>query len=62
VKATHTGVGLGIPATGKKEESTGIEIMRFKNGKIAEAWDAEDVLGLLTQLGFELKPKDEKKK
>ena len=56
MKATHTGVGLGIPATGKKEESTGID------GKIAEAWDAEDVLGLLTQLGFELKPKDEKKK
>ena len=62
LKVTHTGEGLGIPATGKKAESAGIEILRFENGKIAEAWTAEDILGLLTQLGFELKPKEEKKK
>jgi predicted ester cyclase len=62
LKVTHTGEGLGIPATGKKAESAGIEILRIENGKIAEAWTAEDVLGLLTQLGFELKPKEEKKK
>jgi predicted ester cyclase len=61
LKVTHTGEGLGIPATGKKAESAGIEILRFKDGKIAEAWTTEDVLGLLTQLGFELKPKEEKK-
>lgn len=61
VKVTHSGQGLGIPATGKKAESTGIEILRFENGKIAEAWAAEDVLGLLMQLGFEMKPKEEKK-
>jgi predicted ester cyclase len=61
VKVTHTGEGLGIPATGKKAESAGIEILRFENGKIAEAWTTEDVLGLLRQLGFELKPKEEKK-
>ena len=61
VKVTHSGPGLGIPATGKKAESTGIEILRFENGKIAEAWAVEDVLGLLMQLGFELKPKEDKK-
>ncbi len=61
MKVTHSGPGLGIPATGKKAESTGIEILRFENGKIAEAWAAEDVLGLLMQLGFEMKPKEEKK-
>jgi len=61
VKVTHTGEGLGIPPTGKKAESTGIEILRFENGKIAEAWAAEDVLGMLMQLGFEMKPKEEKK-
>jgi xylan 1,4-beta-xylosidase len=60
-KVTHTGEGLGIPATGKKAETTGIEILRFENGKIAEAWTAQDVLGLLMQVGFELKPKEEKK-
>jgi|WetSurMetagenome_2_1015567.scaffolds.fasta_scaffold115836_2 predicted ester cyclase len=60
-KVTHTGEGLGIPAKGKRAETTGIEILRFENGKIAEAWAAEDVLGLLMQLGFELKPKEEKK-
>ena len=62
LKVTHTGEGLGIPASGKKAESAGIEILRFENGKIAEAWSVEDVLGLLTQLGFELKPVEEKKK
>ena len=61
MNVTHSGPGLGIPATGKKAESTGIEILRFENGKIAEAWAAEDVLGLLMQLGFEMKPKEEKK-
>jgi len=62
MKVTHTGEGLGVPATGKKAETTGIEILRFENGKLAESWSAEDVLGLLTQLGFELKPIEEKKK
>ncbi len=62
MKVTHTGEGLGIPATGKKAESTGIEILRFENSKIAEAWTEQDVLGLLMQLGMELKPKEEKKK
>jgi predicted ester cyclase len=62
MKVTHTGDGLGVPATGKKAETTGLEILRFENGKIAEAWSEEDVLGLLTQLGFELKPIEEKKK
>jgi len=61
LKVTHTGEGLGIPATGKKAESTGIEILRFENGKIAEAWAEEDVSSLLMQLGFEMKPKEEKK-
>ncbi len=61
LKVIHTGEGLGIPATGKKAEATGIEILRCENGKIVEAWAAQDVLGMLTQLGFELKPKGEKK-
>lgn len=61
LKVTHTGEGLGIPPTGKKAESTGIEILRFENGKIAEAWSVEDILGLLTQLDIELKPKEDKK-
>ena len=61
LKVTHSGEGLGIPPTGQKAESTGIEILRFENGKIAEAWSEEDVSSLLTQLGFELKPKEAKK-
>jgi predicted ester cyclase len=62
LKVTHTGEGLGIPATGKKAETTGVEIMRIENGKIAEAWAEENVLGLLMQLGFELKPREEERK
>jgi predicted ester cyclase len=62
LEVTHTGEGLGIPATGEKAETTGVEILRVENGKIAEAWAEENVLGLLMQLGFELKPKEEEKK
>ena len=61
LRVTHTGEGLGIPATGKKAESAGIEILRFEDGKIAEAWTVQDILGLFMQLGMELKPKEEKK-
>jgi steroid delta-isomerase-like uncharacterized protein len=48
---THTGKGLGIPATGKSVRSTGISIVRIVNGKIVEGWDNWDQLGMLEQIG-----------
>jgi steroid delta-isomerase-like uncharacterized protein len=48
---THTGEFMGTAASGKKATVRGISIMRFKDGKVVEAWDNWDQLGLLTQIG-----------
>ena len=47
-----------IPVTGKTVEFGGIEIIRIKNGKIVEIWEAVDWLNFYRQLGMELKPKE----
>ncbi len=52
---------MGIPATGNKYESSGILINRIENGKIVEAREELDQLGMMMQLGMELKPKEEEK-
>jgi steroid delta-isomerase-like uncharacterized protein len=48
---THRGEYLGIPATGKQITETGTRFYHIKEGKIAEMWGDENVLGLLQQLG-----------
>jgi predicted ester cyclase len=48
---THTGELLGIPATGKEVQMTGVAIHRIAEGKLAEHWALIDALGLLQQLG-----------
>ncbi len=51
-RGTNSGVGNGIPATGKHVETSGTAIFRFVDGAIAEEWTAGDALGLLKQLGL----------
>ncbi len=58
---THEGEFMGIPATGNKTEISGIMIARIENGKIVEDKEEVDLLGLMQQLGMELKPKEEEK-
>jgi len=60
VRGTHEEEIQGIPATGNKTESSGIIITRIENGKIVEDKEEFDMLGLMQQLGMELKPKEEK--
>jgi steroid delta-isomerase-like uncharacterized protein len=48
---THKGNFLGIPATGKKIKARGVQIARFKDGKIVERWGSSDELGILKQVG-----------
>ena len=48
---THEGEFMGIPATGKEVTITGSDIVRMENGKIAETWHVENMLGLMQQLG-----------
>jgi steroid delta-isomerase-like uncharacterized protein len=51
VTATHQGHELGFKATQQPVEFTGMCMLRIENGKIAEAWNAFDFLGMLQQIG-----------
>jgi steroid delta-isomerase-like uncharacterized protein len=48
--ATHTGPGLGVPATGKPIDVTGITIFRVAGGKVVEGWQNWDMLGTMQQI------------
>lgn len=49
---THISPLFGMPATGRSSRTTGIEIWRVDDGKLAEHWDVVDVFGQLMQLGL----------
>jgi steroid delta-isomerase-like uncharacterized protein len=51
VRGTHQGDGLGIAATRRGVEFTGMGFVRVENGKIAEAWNTFDFPGMFAQLG-----------
>ena len=50
-RGTHKGDLFGIAPTEKQVTINGVTIDRFKGGKIAEAWDTWDTLGLMQQIG-----------
>jgi steroid delta-isomerase-like uncharacterized protein len=52
----------GIPPTGKTINISIFTVFRLVNGKIAEEWEIYDDLGMMQQLGMELKPKEAEKK
>ena len=54
---THKGVLMGIPPTGKKISIRGVQISKFRDGKMAERWGSSDQLGMLEQLGVTQLPK-----
>ena len=49
---THSGGGLGIPATGRAVRITGITMSRVVDGRIAEHWIYRDDIAMLRQLGL----------
>jgi steroid delta-isomerase-like uncharacterized protein len=51
IEGTHYGDAMGVAATGQKVRIGGISMARIAGGKIAEAWNNLDQLGLLTQIG-----------
>lgn len=51
VRATHQGDSLGIKATGKPIEITGVSISRIEQGKIVEGWNNFDFMRLFQQVG-----------
>jgi predicted ester cyclase len=51
---THTGGPIfGIRPTGRQVIMKGMTVARIANGRVAESWVKNDVLGLMTQLGAE---------
>jgi len=48
---THCAEWRGIPANGQRISYSGMLIVRFESGRIAEYWAQPDMLGLLQQLG-----------
>ena len=48
---THGGEFLGIPPTGAQVRWGGTDVYRLVDGRVAEWWRNDDVVGLLTQLG-----------
>ena len=57
---THTGPMPGVPPTGKRIAIGGITIYRIAGGKIVEAWEQLDLLGMWQQLGIVALPGHEK--
>ena len=50
---THQGEFMGIAPTGQSVKFRGMQISKFKDGKMVERWGSSDELGLLKQLGIE---------
>lgn len=61
VRGTHQGEYMGLPPTGNAFASGGIWWGRIKDNKVVAAREEADVLGMMQQLGMELKPKVTKK-
>jgi steroid delta-isomerase-like uncharacterized protein len=47
---TQRGSFMGIAPTGARMKIRGMQISKFKNGKMVERWGSSDELGLLQQL------------
>jgi steroid delta-isomerase-like uncharacterized protein len=54
--AKHSGGGLGIPPTGAAIHVTGVTIVRVAGGKLVEAWQNWDMLGMMQQINAFPKP------
>jgi steroid delta-isomerase-like uncharacterized protein len=52
VSGTHRGEMMGLAPTGKRIQTSGIEVFRVADGKLAEHWATFDALGMLRQIGI----------
>ena len=51
MRGTHKGEFMGIRATEKYVQVTGIDIIRFRDGMMVEHWGNQDDLGMMQQIG-----------
>ena len=50
-RMTHRGDHLGMPATNKPLTVTGMGFARVRDGKVVEAWNNWDMMGLMHGIG-----------
>jgi steroid delta-isomerase-like uncharacterized protein len=55
-RGTHSEEWAGVPATGRVVQIGGMDIYRFRAGRIAEWWRNEDMYSLVQQLTTEHRP------
>ena len=55
---THTGDGLGFPATGKPFRTVSANMGRFQDGRAVEHWAEQGMLSMLVQVGILPAPAD----
>jgi steroid delta-isomerase-like uncharacterized protein len=48
---TQKGSLMGIAPTGRRMKIRGVQIAKFRDGKMVERWGSSDELGMLRQLG-----------
>ena len=48
---THKGDFQGVSPTGRSVEVRGMQIARFRDGRMIERWGSSDELGILKQIG-----------
>ena len=51
VTGTHDGDFMGFPASGNTINVRGMQISKFKDGRMVERWGSSDELGILKQIG-----------
>lgn len=51
MSGTHEGNFMGIPPSGKRFEVTGFDMVRIRDGAIAEHWGVLDSMKMMLQLG-----------
>ena len=51
VTGTHKGELLGMPATGKQIQVSGIDVFRVQDGRLVEMWQNMDTFGMMRSLG-----------
>jgi steroid delta-isomerase-like uncharacterized protein len=51
MSGTHQGEFMGIPASGKRFEIRGFDMVRVRDGQVVEHWGVTDMMSMMQQLG-----------
>lgn len=52
INGTHQGDFQGLAPTGQRISARGVEIVKFRDGKLSERWGSSDEMGIVMQLGM----------